>query len=35
VDADLVLAGVVEDLEVEGLVELLLEAGGRLGEDVA
>jgi hypothetical protein len=35
VDADLVLAAVVEDLEVEGLVELGLEAGGRLGEDVA
>jgi hypothetical protein len=35
VDADLVLAAVVEDLEVEGLVELLLEAGRRGGEDVA
>jgi hypothetical protein len=35
VDADLVFAAVVEDLQVEGLVELLLEAGRRAGEDVA
>ncbi len=35
VDADLVFTAVVEDLEVEGLVELRLEPGGGLGEDVA
>jgi hypothetical protein len=35
VDGDLVFAAVVEDLEVEGLVELGLEPGGCIGEDVA